>query len=107
MEYEHLSPLALGGKTVEENLWLSCRRCNEFKGTQTQAVDPETLEVVLLFTPRAQRWEEHFQWNEDGTEIIGLTPTGRATVGALKLNNPVIVVTRRLWVSAGWWPPSD
>jgi 5-methylcytosine-specific restriction endonuclease McrA len=35
MEFEHLIPLALGGQTVEENLWLSCRRCNEFKGIQT------------------------------------------------------------------------
>jgi 5-methylcytosine-specific restriction endonuclease McrA len=107
MEFEHLIPLASGGRTVEENLWLSCRRCNEFKGMQTKAADPETSEIVALFNPREQNWEEHFRWNEDGTEIIGLTPTGRATVATLKLNNPVIVVTRRLWVSAGWWPPSD
>jgi 5-methylcytosine-specific restriction endonuclease McrA len=101
MEFEHLFPLALGGKTIEENLWLSCRRCNEFKGTQTNAADPDTSEIVALFNPREQSWNEHFRWNEDGTEIIGLTPTGRTTVAALKLNNPVIVVTRRLWVSAG------
>ncbi len=45
MEFEHLTPIAAGGQTIEENLWLSCRRCNEFKGTQTQAVDPETKET--------------------------------------------------------------
>ncbi len=107
MEFEHLNPLASGGRTVEANLWLSCRRCNEFKGTQTKAADPDTSEIVALFNPREQSWNGHFCWNEDGTKIIGLTPTGRATVTALKLNNPMIVVTRRLWVSAGWWPPSD
>ena len=107
MEFEHLIPLASGGRTVEENLWLSCRRCNEFKGRQTKATDPETSEIVALFNPREQIWDEHFRWNDDGTEIVGLTTTGRATVAALKLNNPVIVVTRRLWVSAGWWPHGD
>jgi 5-methylcytosine-specific restriction endonuclease McrA len=107
MEVEHLIPLASGGRTVEENLWLSCRRCNEFKGTQTKVADPETSEIVALFNPRKQSWDEHFCWNEDGTEIVGLTPSGRATVTALKLNNPVIIVTRRLWISAGWWPPDD
>jgi len=62
---------------------------------------------VRLFNPRQQKWSEHFAWSEDGTEIQGLTPYGRATVVALKLNNPEIVVARRLWVSAGWWPPED
>jgi 5-methylcytosine-specific restriction endonuclease McrA len=33
MEIEHLTPLVSGGETVEDNLWLSCRRCNEYKGT--------------------------------------------------------------------------
>lgn len=106
MEFEHLMPLAAGGQTVEENLWLSCRRCNQFKGTQTHALDPLTGERVVLFNPRLQNWSEHFRWNEDGTEIMGITPEGRATVVALKLNRPVAVVTRRLWVTAGWWPPS-
>jgi 5-methylcytosine-specific restriction endonuclease McrA len=61
MEFEHLLPLALDGRTVEENPWLSCRRCNEFKGTQTEAADPETSEVVALFNPREQSWNEHFR----------------------------------------------
>jgi hypothetical protein len=107
MEVEHLIPLAAGGRTEEENLWLSCRRCNEFKGTQTTALDPDTAELVALFHPRAQRCDEHFCRSEEGVEVLGLTPTGRATVVALKLNNPVIMVTRRLWISAGWWPPTE
>jgi hypothetical protein len=107
LECEHLLPFALGGKTTEENLWLSCRRCNEAKRVQTEARDPTTSEIVALFNPRIQRWEDHFRWSDDGTMVLGISVIGRATVVALKLNDPVIVVTRRLWVSAGWWPPIE
>ncbi len=107
MEIEHLIPLAIGGTNSEENLWLACRRCNGFKGVQTEAVDPATKQLTTLFNPRAQYWQEHFQWNEDGSLIVGLTPCGRATVTTLKLNASEICATRRLWASVGWWPPSE
>ena len=86
---------------------LACRRCNAFKGTQTHARAPQSAEWVVLFNPRQQVWSDHFAWSEDGTEIMGTTPCGRATVVALKMNNAEIVVARRLWVSVGWWPPND
>jgi 5-methylcytosine-specific restriction endonuclease McrA len=70
MEFEHLVPLALGGQTVEENLWLSCRRCNEFKGIQIQGFDSETSENAPIFNPRTQIWSEHFSWSIDGTEVL-------------------------------------
>ena len=107
MELEHLVPFASGGKTTENNLWLSCRRCNEFKGAYTNAIDPVTGEEFVLFNPRRQIWSEHFRWNDDGTEIVGVSPTGRATVVALRLNHPIIVTARKLWASVGWWPPVD
>ena len=107
MTVDHIIPSAAGGTTTEDNLWLACRHCNEFKGVQTKARDPQTGEVVNLFNPRKQIWHEHFVWSENGTEIIGKTPCGRATVSALNMNNPKIVVARRMWVSAGWWPPLD
>jgi hypothetical protein len=62
---------------------------------------------MALFNPRQQLWIDHFAWSEDGTEIIGKAPCGRATITALKMNNAEIVVARRLWVSVGWWPPND
>jgi len=107
MEFEHLTPLSALGETVEENLWLSCRNCNGYKQARIEAVDPETNQAVRLFNPRRQIWDEHFRWSEDRVTVIGLTPMGRATVEALKMNNPRIVASRRLWVSAGWWPPMD
>jgi 5-methylcytosine-specific restriction endonuclease McrA len=107
MEIEHLIAVAIGGTDDEENLWLSCRRCNGFKGILMQAIDPLSGQLANLFNPRSQQWSKHFRWSEDGTQIVGLTQGGRATVEALKLNNPEITVTRRLWVSVGWWPPVE
>ena len=107
MHLEHLLPRAAGGLSVEENLWLACPACNEFKGVQTHAIDPVTGRRVRLFNPRKQKWKRHFQWSADGTEIIGKTPIGRATVVALQMNHPISLRARQKWVLAGWWPPED
>src|SRR5262245_25621219 len=104
--FEHLRPKAAGGPTRRENLWLSCYRCNEFKGTRTEAIDPESGECAPLFNPRRQRWIDHFEWSADGTHIVGLTTTGRATVEALRMNNDFIVTARRRWVAADGSPPA-
>jgi 5-methylcytosine-specific restriction endonuclease McrA len=107
MEIEHIVPEALGGLTEEDNLWLSCTLCNKHKADRASAPDPITGEVVRLFNPRHQNWDEHFAWAEAGDEIIGKTATGRATVAALKLNRIELVRSRRKWVAAGWHPPED
>jgi len=41
--------------------------------------------TVALFHPRRDRWLEHFQFS--GASIEGLTPTGRATVYVLAMND--------------------
>ena len=56
---DHLVPVAAGGPTTRDNLWLACRPCNEFKVTQTQATDPQTGETASLFNPRTQDWRAH------------------------------------------------
>jgi hypothetical protein len=104
---DHIIPESRGGKAVEENLWLACLACNQFKGARVRARDPIRRRHVRLFNPRQQEWKAHFIWSEDGTEVVGLTPCGRATVIALQMNRPEIVGARWLWVQAGWWPPTD
>ena len=104
---EHIIPTAKSGANDEANLWISCRRCNQYKRTQIDAIDPETEQRILLFHPRIHSWSEHFVWSDDGTKIVGLTPCGRATVVALQMNHPQIVNARRLWVSVGWHPPNE
>lgn len=107
LHIEHIIPKATGGSSETDNLWLACPLCNNYKGTQTHAPDPASGERVPLFNPRTQNWHEHFQWSDDGNEISGLTPTGRATVAALKLNRPPLLRARRRWVKAGWHPPTN
>jgi hypothetical protein len=105
LEFEHLVPRSRGGLTVEDNLWLACRLCNGFKSDQCEAVDPNTQQLVALFNPRLDTWPLHFRWSDDGTEVIGLTTTGRATVAALQLNSLARIKMRRRWISVGWHPP--
>jgi hypothetical protein len=105
LEVEHIIPAAAGGSNDESNLWLACRLCNCFKAHHTSHVDPTSGQEVLLFHPRSQKWNEHFQWSADGTRILGTTACGRATVEALRLNNLVATTVRRYWVEAGWHPP--
>ena len=102
---EHLQPRAYGGSDEEQNLWMSCRLCNEAKGVRTEARDDATGALVPLFNPRQQAWTEHFAWHETGTHMQGLTPVGRATIQALDLNSELRVRSRALWVEAGFHPP--
>lgn len=107
LEIEHIVPRAASGTDNEKNLCLACRMCNGFKGTQTRGLDPLTGKQVRLFDPRLRKWPQHFKWSEDGTQIIGRTACGRATVIALRLNNAIAVMVRREWVAAGWHPPKE
>jgi 5-methylcytosine-specific restriction endonuclease McrA len=99
LEIDHLIPTSHGGTDEEENLWLACRMCNNFKSDHTHGHDPLTGEEIPLFNPRKQRWTEHFVWSEYGT------PCGRATIVTLQMNNLISVMVRREWVAAGWHPP--
>ncbi|NKQ36558.1 MAG: HNH endonuclease [Chloroflexi bacterium] len=103
---EHIKPIAHGGSDNEENIWLSCRLCNETKGTLEKFLDAKTGKVVPLFNPRTQLWGEHFTWDETAVIIAGKTAVGRATVAALSLNSELRVRSRAIWVEAGWHPPS-
>jgi hypothetical protein len=104
---EHILPRAFDGTDDPENLAASCYRCNEFKGTKTHAIDPDTNQLVELFNPRMQNWKKHFAWENNGTLVTGLTNIGRATVIALRLNNENIVEARTFWIEVGWHPPTD
>jgi len=107
MEIEHIIPSSLGGATERENLWLACSMCNDHKGNRISAADPISSEIVRPYDPRTQLWSEHFQWNASADMILGKTPTGRATIVAIRLNRVEVVEARKSWVIAGWHPPKD
>lgn len=104
---DHILPDSKGGATAADNLCLACAACNGSKLDRIEALDPSTGTIEPLFNPRRQRWQEHFAWSEDGTQIIGVTPCGRATVDALRLNRPLAVSARAIWVSVGRHPPKE
>ena len=107
LEIDHIVPEARGGTSDESNLWLACPLCNGAKADRVEATDPETGGVVALFNPRIDRWSEHFSWSGDGAFVEGRTSIGRATVAALRMNDPDMLAARQLWVAAGWHPPAD
>jgi len=103
---EHVIPRHRGGATTLDNLALCCQACNNHKHTKTDATDPLTGETVPLYHPRKQRWRDHFTWNDDSTIIIGLTPSGRATVETLHLNRSSLINLRKVLRSNGEHPPN-
>ncbi len=80
---EHILPRAQGGATRLDNLALACQGCNNHKYDKVAAPDPVSGQLAPLYHPRRDRWDMHFAWSDDFTLIIGITPTGRATVDTL------------------------
>ncbi|MCK6627007.1 MAG: HNH endonuclease [Anaerolineae bacterium] len=97
-QVDHIMPLKHQGQTVSHNLALACLECNRYKGSDIAAIDPISGEITPLFNPRVQAWAEHFML-QDNARITGLTPTGRATVVLLRLNDPKRVIQRQILVA--------
>lgn len=102
---DHIIPEAQGGASDFANLCFCCFWCNSFKQSRTRIRDPRTGRLVSLFNPRADGWDDHFRWSATFTRVIGRTPTGRATIEALRLNRQSLVNARRIWVKHGLHPP--
>lgn len=103
---DHVRPVTLRGRTVFSNLALACVLCSLTKAAKTDAVDPLTGKVVSLFHPRREDWLDHFKWSLRW-QIVGLTPTGRATVVALRMNRPRVLEIRRILVELDRFPPNS
>jgi hypothetical protein len=103
-EIEHVTPLGQSGSDSEENLALACRSCNLFKSDEVISLDPESGENIQLFHPRQQHWNEHFTVSVTDGIVIGLTPSGRATVSRLRMNSTTQCNARRHWVRIGLYP---
>ncbi len=86
-----------GAKSLENTCW-ACAKCNGAKGSDASGFDPETDQLVRLFNPRSDSWDEHFEW--DGAELAGKTPVGRTTIELLKINRADRLEHRSLLIEA-------
>jgi hypothetical protein len=83
-QVDHIIAEKHGGMTEAGNLAWSCFDCNIYKGPNIAGLDSDAGSIVSLFNPRQHIWRDHFVGH--GPEIIGITPTGRATVAVLRIN---------------------
>lgn len=90
-------------RNTAENLALTCVSCSLRKGARQSIKDSNTGELVFIFNPRLQLWQEHFAWS--GVQVIGLTATGRVTVQALDLNRLTMLAIRAEEELLGRHPP--
>jgi hypothetical protein len=99
---EHIIATSHRGTDARENLALACQLCNLLKGPNLSGIDPDTDELVRLFHPRKDVWEDHFRF--DGPVIVGLTDIGRTTAWLLEMNSDDRVELRATLMALGEWP---
>jgi len=102
---DHITPESKGGETILVNLAYCCSSCNSSKYNKIEGLDELTNQRANLFNPRKQSWESHFIWNKDYSKILGISPIGRATVNALKMNLSEMENLRRALHFYGVFPP--
>lgn len=102
LHVEHIIPKQHGGTDDLDNLCSACNRCNLHKGPNLAGIDADTGQMVPLFDPRRQSWDDHFAWQ--GAAVVGLTPTGRATVQVLQMNAPRRLQLRTRLIGRGLLP---
>ncbi|NJL10045.1 MAG: HNH endonuclease [Calothrix sp. SM1_7_51] len=83
-EVDHVVAEKHGGLTEANNLALSCILCNKYKGSDLTSIDPETGEIIPLFNPRKDKWNDNFLL--EGADFVPLTAKGRVTIRLLQLN---------------------
>jgi HNH endonuclease len=99
---EHIVARQHGGSDDPDNLALACNRCNASKGPNLTEIDAASGVVVSLFHPRRDVWTDHFEFA--GPRLVGLTPTGRATVSVLAMNDERRVERRAELLARGELP---
>ncbi|MEL6552269.1 MAG: HNH endonuclease [Cyanobacteria bacterium J06621_11] len=102
---EHIVPQSKGGSNALSNLAFACQGCNNRKFTTVEAYDHITQSTVFLYHPRNHVWRDHFAWNEDYSEIVGLSAIGRVTIEKIQLNRYGLKNLRKILFSVGKHPP--
>lgn len=101
-EVDHIIAEKHQGETIAENLCYSCFECNRHKGSDLSSFDRVTGEVVTLFNPRTDHWEDHFRL--DGAKIEPQTAKGRVTVFLLHMNDADRIADREALMTFNLYP---
>lgn len=97
---DHIIPLKRhNGSNELDNLAWACFDCNTNKSGDIAGY--ENGELIPLFNPRKQQWNDHFEW--DGAVLVGKTPIGLVTIRLLQLNHPDRIEIRRELMEADIW----
>lgn len=92
-EVDHIISRQHGGAENPDNLAYACMVCNRYKGSNIASLSA-LGELIPLFNPRKDQWENHFRLS--GAVIEPLDSTGEVTARVLQLNVADRVVRRRL-----------
>ena len=104
-EPDHIIAVKHGGETREENLAWTCFVCNRAKGSDIASIDGDSGDIVRLFSPRRDGWNENSEVAPDG-QIRALTSIARATINLLRINRAEQVELRFTLLKTGLFPRS-
>ena len=101
-QVDHVVSEKHGGATNPGNLAYACTCCNRAKGSDVGSM-AASGEFTRFFSPRADRWQNHFQLR--GAIIEPQTPIGEVTARVLRFNEPERILERQLLERLGRYPP--
>ena len=99
---DHIIAVKHGGGSEPENLANICQHCNQHKGTDMVTFIDNYKDVIRLFNPRIDEWQEHFESTMG--EIYSEGKIGKATIKLLKINDVDLIILRGLLSDLGRYP---
>jgi HNH endonuclease len=99
---DHIRSIKHGGKTLSQNLAYACPHCNQNKGSDIASYTDED-ELVRLFNPRKDIWNEHFEVLKSGI-ITPISSIGEVTVNTLSFNQLERIIFRKSLIEIGVIP---
>lgn len=93
----------MGGLSDSSNLALACPSCNLHKGYSISVKSSVNGDVIQLFNPRLDDWNNHFEW--DDYTLVPKSEIGRVTTQAFDLNHERRIRIRRAEQLFGLFPP--
>ncbi|MBI4909811.1 MAG: HNH endonuclease [Acidobacteria bacterium] len=100
-EVDHILSRKHGGSNAPDNLAYACMICNRYKGSDI-ASRHWAGQIVRLFDPRKDLWDDHFVLA--GPVIEPLTLIGEVTAVLLRINAAGRVAERQILQSLGRYP---